>query len=426
MAENKIDRQNGRAEAESCAGGLRLGCIADDFTGAGDAASFLADHGMRTLLLIGPVEGDVDIQGFDAVVIALKSRSEERSKAAAESLQAIRWLRQRNARKLYVKYCSTFDSTREGNIGPICDAILSETGQSYTILCPSLPANGRIVEDGILYVNGVPLAESHMKNHPLNPMWSSKIAELMKPQSSWPVFVVRREEFAEEDVLRRKIESLKSAHEHFYLLPDFVDDVDGRQIVSFFREIPVWTGGSELLAHFAEAEKTRKENSVSRRGRLMICGSCSDMTQKQVKMWVQSGGKAYMVTDDDVLDPERRIPAAAEYYLEDPSQDVLFYSSGSAGLRKADHSVELSGSIEQFMAGLAAEITNRACVDRLIVAGGETSGAVTLALALQAFDIGPSIAPGVPILRPTERPGMQLVLKSGNFGEEDFFLKTLV
>lgn len=166
---------------------MLLGCIADDFTGASDAASFLVKGGMQTLLLNGIPENIdmVEIARADAVVIALKTRTQETVSAVNDSLNAIKWLEKNGARHFYVKYCSTFDSTPSGNIGPICDKAMEYLGVQYTLLCPALPVNGRIVKDGILYVNGVPLAESHMKNHPLTPMHESDIALLMQPQSKY-------------------------------------------------------------------------------------------------------------------------------------------------------------------------------------------------------------------------------------------------
>ena len=166
---------------------MLLGCIADDFTGASDAASFLVKGGMQVLLLNGVPENinKDDVAQADAVVIALKTRTQETRSAVADSVNSIKWLQAHGAKHFYVKYCSTFDSTPEGNIGPINDAVMEYLRINHTLLCPSLPVNGRIVKDGILYVNGVPLAESHMKNHPLTPMHESNIALLMKPQSKY-------------------------------------------------------------------------------------------------------------------------------------------------------------------------------------------------------------------------------------------------
>ena len=163
------------------------GCIADDFTGASDAASFFKKGGLKTVLYNGiPEEGVVPDEDTQAVVIATKIRSIDKNIAVEEALKAYEYLKSINTKQFYYKYCSTFDSTPEGNIGPIADALMDAVGETKTILCPALPVNKRTVERGILYVDGVPLAETSMRNHPVNPMWESEISELMKPQSQYP------------------------------------------------------------------------------------------------------------------------------------------------------------------------------------------------------------------------------------------------
>lgn len=176
-----------------------LGCIADDFTGASDAASFLVKGGMRTLLFNGIPENDINDTDTDAIVIALKTRTQETTSAVADSLAAIDWLEKQGAKHFYVKYCSTFDSTPKGNIGPICDAVMDALQVENTLLCPSLPVNGRTVKDAVLYVHGIKLEESHMRNHPLTPMRDSNLIRLMAPQSryesrhlSWGGYRARR------------------------------------------------------------------------------------------------------------------------------------------------------------------------------------------------------------------------------------------
>ena len=169
---------------------IRIGVIADDFTGGSDAASFLAESGGGTILYNGgPSRPPRDC---GAVVIALKTRSVPADEAVRQTLRAARWLRENRAEKLYFKYCSTFDSTPEGNIGPVLDSLLDFTGAAFTVLCPSLPVNGRTVRNGVLYVDGIPLAESPMKDHPLNPMWASSLSELMRGQSKYPCLVLER------------------------------------------------------------------------------------------------------------------------------------------------------------------------------------------------------------------------------------------
>lgn len=367
----------------------------------------------------------------DAIVIALKSRSQPVSTAVRDSLSAAYWLKNMGAEKLYFKYCSTFDSTPQGNIGPVADALLEASGHPFSLLCPSLLENGRAVRNGMLYVNGVPLSKSHMKHHPLNPMWNSRIPALMKPQSKYPVFVVSREEMKDEASLVNRLKALSAEHDHFYLVPDYDEPDDGSRIAALFDLLPLWTGGSELLLHFAKQhsaggqKKITETDSDGSTGRLMFCGSCSDMTQKQVNRWLIQGGKGRMIVPEDGKKSDPELWSMAEEYLKNPQEDYLFYSSGSVGFRDtATADAAASAGIESVLSRLAAMIARQIPADRVIVAGGETSGSVIKALGLHVFSVGPSIAPGVPILYPQEKK-MKLVLKSGNFGDEDFFLKTL-
>lgn len=412
--------------------GFKLGCIADDFTGAGDAASFLTDGGLKTLLIIWPHIEDVSIDGYDAVVIALKSRSIEPELAVRESLAAVNWLNAQGAEKLYFKYCSTFDSTPHGNIGPVCDSLLALGGQSYSLLCPSLLLNGRSVRGGRLFVNGVPLAESHMRRHPLNPMWSSEIKVLMEAQSKYPCFPVSAEEYADEEALRARVERIARDNEHFYLIPDYYEPEHGETIVRLFGTLPFLSGGSGLLGDFARfackpgvhQEKPRVTGRDY--GRVMLAGSCSDMTRRQVRRWIDDGGRAVMIESADALAGGRRAEELAALYLEHPEEDILYYSSGSSDSAGADTSDKsVSAAMEKILSDIARNIFKARPVSRLVTAGGETSGAVITSLGLSSFAIGESIAPGVPILYPTSYAGLRLVLKSGNFGNEDFFIKVL-
>ena len=407
---------------------LTIGCIADDFTGAGDAASFLTAGGLNTLLLIWPCQDAFIPANCQAVVVALKSRSEPATDAVAESLEAVRWLKAHGAERLYFKYCSTFDSTPQGNIGPVADALLEGLNLPYTLLCPSLLSNGRSVRDGILTVNGVPLAESHMSRHPLNPMWASSIPVLMEPQSRYPCFVLSAKEATDEAALQAKLHRLQAAHSHFYLVPDYFTPEQGRWIARFFSALPFLTGGSELLEHLARQLNDAVPSSpppapqpAGTCGRVMLAGSCSDISRTQIDRWCTSGGRSAAIEPEMLFEQApQAIAQLADQYRQHPEQDILFYSSP----RRADRPGQ-ARAIEEFIALLAKLILESCPVDRLIVAGGETSGAVIRALGFNGFMIGPSIAPGVPILYPTGTSNLRIVLKSGNFGQSDFFLTTL-
>lgn len=201
-----------------------LGCVADDFTGAGDAASFLQAGGARVVLCNGiPDHEDESILGAQAVVIALRTRTGHRDVAVDRSLEAFSWLKSHGAKTLYYKYCSTFDSTGEGNIGPVLDAALEKWNIPYTLLCPTLLENGRCVREGILYVNGIPLEKSSMKDHPLTPMRDSRVKYLMERQSRYSCYILSRDDMenAEQKWMRQAASDLTG--KHFYLIPDYYE-----------------------------------------------------------------------------------------------------------------------------------------------------------------------------------------------------------
>lgn len=405
-----------------------IGCVADDFTGGSDAASFLKKSGLRTILSSGIPSSPDKITGFDAVVIALKSRTQETRIAVRDSLEALQWLHNHGAVKLYFKYCSTFDSTPLGNIGPVTDAALEHFSVPYTILAPALLPNGRSVRNGILYINGTPLAESHMRNHPLTPMWDSRISELMRRQSSYPCFSVPEPLLMNSAALSAQIAVWQQEFPHFYLIPDYWKPEHGRQIATFFGVLPLLTGGSGLLEDLgslleSSAPETWKAPMHDPYPRLMLAGSCSSATQEQVHCWLESGGTGIQLDPDTI----RRIGPTP--FLEKAIQaqeDLLFYSSGSIGaLAGRSPTPEDAALLEQMMAAIASHMHRSGKLHRLVVAGGETSGAVMQALHLRTFSIGENIAPGVPEMSPVDTPSLRVILKSGNFGGPDFFLNAL-
>ncbi len=406
-----------------------IGCVADDFTGAGDAASFLAENGVKTILTNGIPEKETVFEGdFDAIVIALKSRTQETASAVRDSLEAFEWLRENGAQTLYFKYCSTFDSTPKGNIGPVIDAVLEKYSTPYTVICPSLLPNGRKVKDGILYVNGIPLAESHMKNHPLTPMTESDIVKLMEPQGKYPCFKITAKDLNESS-LEEKISELADKHAHFYLCPDYYEADHGFNIIKHFGKLPFLTGGSGLIgdfaAFFSAGEKKTENISDKSASRLIFAGSCSQATRGQVQTWLENGKKGLMVSPENLRSGIQSEDTVWEFIMQNAGEDMLIYSAGSGG---ADTSGGVSGDaelLENLFASLAARARDNGYT-KIISAGGETSGAVTKALGYRAFYIGQSAAPGVPVMSPVENPKLQIVLKSGNFGNYDFFLTTLV
>lgn len=410
-----------------------FGCIADDFTGAGDAASFLAEGGLSVQLLNGvPAEEETGseqspAEGPQAVVIALKSRTAPAGEAVSESLRAAEYLLKLGVRQIYFKYCSTFDSTAEGNIGPVADALMERMCAPYSVLCPSLPVNGRTVSGGILYVNGVPLSESPMKDHPLTPMRESDLTKLMAPQSRFPARAVRREMLSG---------SAPSAEEGpCYLVPDYETDEDGKRIAEAFGDLPLLTGGSGLLKFLAARIKgeSRGTGTVPPDGTpgraVLLAGSCSAATLAQIGKYLKDGHPGLRIDPARVLDGTQTAENVFEFVRKHTTdtESVLVYSSDSPEKVRESQAAgaeKVSAALE----GLTAEIAVRAVKDgfrRIVTAGGETSGAVMKALGYDAFWTSGSVAPGVPVMTPVQEPGVRLVLKSGNFGQEDFFERAL-
>ena len=415
--------------------GICLGCIADDFTGASDAASFLVRGGMETVLYNGvPSEDALPGDGIRGAVIALKTRTMETAAAVEESLRAARWLLSRGAGQLYFKYCSTFDSTRRGNIGPVTDALLELLGAGHTVLCPALPVNGRVVRGGRLYVDGVPLDESHMKNHPLTPMWASDIAELMEPQGKYPCLKLDCEAMSQPvGRIRELAADFGRGLEHFYIVPDYVNDGDAARIVGAFGDLPLLTGGSGLMLELARRRCAALSPSLTAspspgaEGRaLLLAGSCSKATLSQIARYKRAGGAALRLDPAGLLSGAQSAQSLWDAVLAQGDRPVLAYSSDDAeGVRRAQ---ARDGGVSALLEDVAAELARRAVAagyTRIIVAGGETSGAVTRALGFDAYQISESVAPGVPVMIPLRDRRVRLVLKSGNFGQEDFFRRAL-
>lgn len=406
-------------------GKLWIGCIADDFTGGSDAASFLQKAGLRTILLNGDyLEERIMAHEPDAVVIALKSRSIPAPEAVAQVTKAAKWLLAHGAKQLYFKYCSTFDSTPGGNIGPVTDALMELLDVPFTVLCPSLPINGRTVENGDLYVNGILLEHSSMRNHPINPMTKSSLPVLMMEQSRYPCIALTRAEMAEHPA------AFNVPAEHFTLVPPYATDQDGARIAEVFGDMPLLTGGSGLLQHLGARLGLSGQAALScaeAAPRLLLAGSCSVMTQKQVQRYLEKGGSAVRIDPEALLSGGQTEKGLCTK-MASAERDLLFYSTAPAEQvrRNQRRGTQAVSELLESLMGRLAVCGRKQGYRRIVVAGGETSSAVVRALHAEACWIGESIAPGVPELWPVEQPEIRLVLKSGNFGNEDFFLKALL
>lgn len=415
---------------------MKLGCIADDLTGATDLALMLAREGLRTVQTIGVPGPDLDLSQADAVVAALKSRTIPAHEAIEQSLAAAEALQKAGARNLFFKYCSTFDSTDEGNIGPVTEALLAFAESDFTLACPAFPANGRTVYKGHLFVNGAPLHESSMKDHPLTPMRDSNLMRVLQRQTKLSVGLVAFEDVeAGPDAIRSAFEREKAAG-HQIAIVDALTDNHLRAIGLAAANLPLITGGSGVAmglpaayrASTASAPSPRDEVFDAPAGReIILAGSCSSATRRQVETAIERGIPALRLDPMALASGDVTAQTALAWLAAQPaSGPVLIYSTATPDevqdVQRRLGRMNAGEIVETSLAEIASALP-RLGFTRLIVAGGETSGAVVKALSVDALTIGPEIDPGVPWTRSLAGVDLALALKSGNFGAPDFFLK---
>jgi uncharacterized protein YgbK (DUF1537 family) len=380
-----------------------FGAIADDYTGGSDLAGMLAERGVRTLMHFGVPERAV--QGtYDAAVVCLKSRSIAAADARAMSARAFAWLQSAGARQIQFKYCSTFDSTAAGNIGPVLDELLELTRAPYVVVVPALPVNGRTQYLGHLFVNGVLLAESPMRHHPLNPMTDSNLVRHLAAQTRSTVGLIPLPVVQSgAEAIRRHAVSLGVR----MLLVDAVCESDLAHIAEAIADSPLISGGSGVAAHLPAFWHTEAAAVMSPplepSGVLMLAGSCSAATLEQIARY---GPAIHFQSGESVAATLERTGRA------------LVHSSAPPDRRLP---LESAASIEKTLAGIAVDMVDSHHVRRIIVAGGETAGAVVDALGIKAVEVLRVLSPGVPALRTLGAHPLALVLKSGNFGRPDFF-----
>jgi len=414
---------------------LALGCIADDFTGATDLANNLVRAGMRVVQTIG-VPAQPPAAEVDAIVVALKSRTIPAAEAAAQSLAALRWLQAQGAQQIYFKYCSTFDSTPQGNIGPVTEALMDALNTDFTIATPAFPDNKRTVFKGYLFAGDVLLSESGMQNHPLTPMTDPNLVRVLQAQCTRRVglidhaVVARGAQAITERMAQLKAEGVAIA------IVDAVSNDDLLRLGPALAKMPLVTAGSGvaigLPANFGLAPSSQASAlPPAEGGRAVVSGSCSLATNRQVLDFLQRGGAALAIDPLRIAagaDVAAEALAWAEPLLE--KQPVLVYSTAEAGAVKSVQGqlgVEEAGAmVERTIAAIARGLVERG-VRQLVVAGGETSGACVQALGIEQMQIGPQVDPGVPWCHArtdvAEGAAVHIALKSGNFGSDDFFTK---
>ncbi|TCA23719.1 four-carbon acid sugar kinase family protein [Rhizobium leguminosarum bv. viciae] len=420
---------------------ILLGSIADDYTGASDLANTLTKNGLRTVQTVGIPDPSLALPDVDAVVVSLKIRSVPASDAVTAAASAERWLRQRGAGHVLYKICSTFDSTDAGNIGPVTEALSEAAGGGGVLVTPAFPETGRTVYLGHLFVGGQPLNESPLKDHPLNPMHDANLVRVLTRQSRNAVGLIDLTTIAAgPGAVKARLDSFRTAGVTA-VIADAIFERDLETLGEVALETPVSTGASGLGLGLARA--LVRSGRISTDGATMadatrpvggfsaiVAGSCSKATLHQLDIAERSMPVLR-------LDPERllagpdEIAAAISWAGDRISAGPVVVAASAApetvsrlqslyGREVSGHAIETATSI------ITAELVERG-VRRLVVAGGETSGAAVDRLAIPAFLIGPEIAPGVPVLRTVgnAQGDMLLALKSGNFGGEDFFAAAL-
>jgi uncharacterized protein YgbK (DUF1537 family) len=428
----------------------RLGCIADDFTGATDVANSLARAGMRTVLTVGVAGLTADLEA-DALVVALKSRTIPSNEAVQQSLEACRALRALGARQIYQKICSTFDSTSEGNIGPALEALMDELGCTFSVVAPAFPENGRTVYRGHLFVHDTLLSESSMSRHPLTPMTDSNLLRVLAAQlrsqprrriGLLPAAIVSSCEASScEERLRSEMAALE-AQGCSIAIADTIADNDLARLAEALHENVLVTASAGLASYlparwgFVPSEETvRLPQARGRAG--ILAGSCSEATNRQVRHFLQNNGMGMRLDPMELATDAHGVVARAVAWSEmqwkiNPEQPLLIYStSDSAGVSAVQGKLGMQNAgmlVERALGEIAAAWVQRE-VRRLIVAGGESSGACVQALGISRLRIGPQIDPGVPWCYADAAKhapdGLHLALKSGNFGTDDLFFKAL-
>lgn len=414
---------------------LHLGVIADDFTGATDIASILAREGMRVLMSIGVPTHAFDTSEADAVVVALKSRTIPAADAVRQSLEALNWLQTKGASQFFFKYCSTFDSTATGNIGPVADALAAALNAKTVVVCPAFPKNGRTIFNGHLFVGRQLLQDSPMKDHPLTPMRRSDLVALMAEQSAHDVGLVPHEVVHGGDAaIQTAFEAAQTAGQ-LYLVVDAFQDEHLRAIGRAVKDHVLLTGGSALAmglpANYGIAPAQTQSDAADRSTTLrtaILSGSCSAATRQQLAR-VKTLWPSYRVDLDAIANGQPVVTEALAWAdAQTADAPVVIYGSADpteVEANQAKYGRQASGDMmEHALAAIASGLVQRG-VGRLLVAGGETSGAVVSILDVKGLAIGREIAPGVPWTTTLSDKPLQLALKSGNFGGPDFFEQAL-
>ena len=418
-----------------------LGIIGDDFTGSSDIANNLKKSGMQVSMYAGVPNlspDDANKQPTEAAVIALKTRTVPIEEAIKESLKALNWLKESGCKQFIFKYCSTFDSTKDGNIGPVTDAIMEELGADFTIACPSFPDAGRTVYYGHMFVNGKPLNESGMEDHPLTPMTDHNLVRWLNYQTKKEVGLIDFETISQgSDKIKQKIISLKK-DDIKYAIVDTTNNKEFDAICEGIKDLPFLTGGSGIALGLPKIYKNKgllSENNFdlpqNNSNSVILSGSCSRATLEQINIY-KVNNPSFYISPDEVMNNIKLVEEVYIWIKENESLSPLIYSSSdsnnvSAKQKQFGQEI-LANKIEGFFEKISHKLVNDS-FGKFISAGGETSGAIIKGLGVEELKIGKEISPGVPALWSPNSSGnkpISVTLKSGNFGQSDFFSRALI
>lgn len=403
-----------------------LGCIGDDFTGSSDLANTLARQGMFATQYSGIPGFDADPK-VEAGIVSLKSRTIAAEDAVDQSLRALKWLQRQGCEQFLFKYCSTFDSTPKGNIGQVANALADELNTDTVVVCPAFPGTGRSIYQGHLFVNDTLLNESGMENHPLTPMIDADLRRWLSRQSDTKVgHIPIADVMSGESAIKSAFEKQKQLG-HRLIVVDALNDEHLMTIGRASRHLRLITGGSGIALALPDNFKQQgkiegKQTAWS--GEKGCCvalsGSCSLTTRSQINLHKEDN-PTMQIKPADIIDCKTTPQNVCQWALTQSGTPLIYSSSDPDNVKKVQnqYGTEIaSGALESFFANLAVRLVANG-LQKLVVAGGETSGAVVEALAIESMQIGPEIDPGVPALRASDK--LVLALKSGNFGASDFF-----
>ena len=412
---------------------MLIGVIGDDFTGSSDIANNLKKAGMSVSMYAGVPKKKSLKPSSQAIVIALKTRTIPVKDAIKESLKALDWLKNANCKKFIFKYCSTFDSTKKGNIGPVIDAIMENLKCDFTIACPSFPDAGRSLYFGHMFVNGIPLNECGMENHPLTPMTDHNLVRWLNYQTKNKVGLIDITTVKKgSGEIKKKIVSLKKQGMKYCLI-DTIENIDFDQICEGTKHLKMLTGGSGIALGLPKIFKKQglinktnkilpKTNSYS----IILSGSCSNTTLNQIRNY-KNKYPSLNLSPDKIINDSEYFGKVIDWIIKNKKNKPLLYSSSKPDLVKKNQEKYgknlIALKIEAFFQDVVSKLYKED-FKKIVSAGGETSGAVVKGLGIEELQIGQEIAAGVPIMWEPNK-SIKIALKSGNFGQEDFFSRAL-